>query len=102
MLKTSAIATLAAAILGFVSTPCQAQHAVAVPLPIYPPTAAAAGMAHQHAQMLAALDTNHNGQLDPAEALAAQSGLAAPVERPKRRQWSGGCQLLRLPAVLDE
>ncbi|HVX60168.1 MAG TPA: hypothetical protein VHC19_06200 [Pirellulales bacterium] len=79
MPKTPAITTLAAAILGFFSAPCQAQHAVAVPLPIYPPTAAAAGMAHQHAQMLAAFDANHNGQLDPAEALAAQSGLAAPV-----------------------
>lgn len=79
MLKTPVIATISAIIVGFVSAPCQAQHVAAVPLPIYPPTAAAAGMAHQHAQMLAALDTNHNGRLDPAEVQAAQSGLTAPV-----------------------
>ena len=57
---------------------CQAQHPALLPLPVSPPTAAAAGMAQQQAQMLAALDTNKNGRLDPAEIQAAQAGLVNP------------------------
>lgn len=57
---------------------CHAQHPLAAGLPVLPPTAAAAGMAQQQAQMLALLDTNKNGRLDPAEIQAAQAGLVNP------------------------
>jgi hypothetical protein len=70
--------TLAAALVFAVAAFAQAQHPVVVGLPVLPPTAAAAGMAQQQAQMMAALDTNHNGQLDPAEIEAAQAGLIKP------------------------
>lgn len=58
---------------------CQAQHPAGFHLPVLPPTAAAAGMAQQQAQLLAAFDTNKNGRLDPAEIQAAQAGLVQPI-----------------------
>lgn len=72
------ISTLATALVFAVAPFGQAQHPGVVGLPVLPPTAAAAGMAQQQAQMMAALDTNHNGQLDPAEIEAAQAGLIKP------------------------
>ena len=72
---TSILATA----LVFAAAPLsRAQHPAAIGLPVLPPTAAAAGMAQQQAQLLATLDTNHNGRLDPAEIEAAQAGLITP------------------------
>jgi hypothetical protein len=72
------IPTLTIALVFFTAQVGQAQHPVVVGLPVLPPTAAAAGMAQQQAQLLATLDTNHNGRLDPAEIEAAQAGLIKP------------------------
>jgi hypothetical protein len=79
MTRTNVLFMLFAASVGLVSARSEAQSPAAVPLPVSPPTAAAAGMAHQNAQLLAALDTNHNGRLDPAEIEAARAGLINPA-----------------------
>lgn len=77
-MKTPVLGILAGFLVCSAGVPCPAQHPLAVQLPVLPPTAAAAGMAQQQAQMLAALDTNKNGRLDPAEVQAAQAGLINP------------------------
>lgn len=77
-MKTQVLGTFVAFLVCTSGLPCLAQHPAGMQLPVLPPTAAAAGMAHQQAQMLAALDTNKNGRLDPAEVQAAQAGLINP------------------------
>jgi hypothetical protein len=77
--KTPILRSLIGVLICSAGAPCLAQHPAALQLPVLPPTAAAAGMAHQQAQMLAALDTNKNGRLDPAEIEAAQAGLISPA-----------------------
>ncbi len=79
MTRANIVFLLFAASAGLVAAHCEAQSPAAIPLPVSPPTAAAAGMAHQNAQLLAALDTNHNGRLDPAEIEAARAGLINPA-----------------------
>lgn len=77
-MKMPAIVVTAAGLVLATCSLCDAQHPLAAGLPVLPPTAAAAGMAQQQAQMLALLDTNKNGRLDPSEIQAAQAGLVNP------------------------
>jgi EF hand domain-containing protein len=72
------VPTLTTALVFFTAPFGQAQHPATIGLPVLPPTAAAAGMAQQQAQLMATLDTNRNGRLDPAEIEAAQAGLIKP------------------------
>jgi hypothetical protein len=78
MMRTTFQVTFLSALALLAAIPLQAQNAVNAPLPVAPPTAAAAGMAQQHAQLLKALDSNHNGRLDPAEIEAARMGFVNP------------------------